>query len=183
MKKTIKADLYRYGGEKSIIRGMKEAGFRYMFFLRKASKYSPLSVQGLFFKFIVRKLGFKYGFQIPVETKIGKGFFIGHFGTIVINQNVIIGENCNIAHNTTIGQANRGKSKGTPTIGNYVWIGTGSVIVGGITIGDNVLIAPNSYINMDIPSNTIAIGNPAKIIQKESATQGYINNILEQANV
>lgn len=70
--------------------------------------------------------------------------------TIVINGKARIGKNCNIAHGITIGQANRGKLKGYPTVGDSVWIGTGSVIVGNINIGSNVLIAPNSFVNVDV---------------------------------
>lgn len=84
----------------------------------------------------------------------------------------------NIGTGVTIGQENRGKRKGCPKIGNQVWIGTNAVIVGNITIGDNVLIAPNSYVNKDIPSNSIAIGNPIVIHENKEATKGYINNIV-----
>ena len=95
---------------------------------------------------------------------------------MVINPKTIIGKNCNIAQGVTIGQTNRGKSIGVPKIGNEVWIGANAVIVGGITIGDNVLIAPNAYVNMDVPSNSVVVGNPAQIIPNENATDGYINN-------
>ncbi|MDL5515047.1 serine acetyltransferase [Arenibacter sp. M-2] len=178
MKEIIRADLFRYGGQTKISKGKRIAGFRYMYFLRKASKFKKMSVLGIYYRLIIRKLGYKYGFQIPVTTSIGEGFYIGHFGTIVINGKAKIGKNCNIAHSTTIGQANRGRLKGYPTIGNKVWIGTGSVIVGNIRIGNNVLIAPNSFVNIDVPDNSLVIGNPAKIINKENPTDGYINNIL-----
>jgi serine O-acetyltransferase len=112
--------------------------------------------------------------------KIGPGFYIGHFGTIVINSQTIIGENCNIAHLTTIGQINKGYRKGTPIIGNHVWIGTGAVIVGKITVGNNVLIAPNAYVNRDVPDNSLVIGNPMEIISKEDATSGYINYVFDR---
>ena len=178
MKEIIKADLFRYGGLTKNSKGKRNPGFKYMYYLRKASKYKRFSVLGIYFGLIVKRLGYKYGFQIPVTTSIGEGFFIGHFGTIVINKDAKIGKNCNIAHLTTIGQANRGKHKGCPTIGDNVWIGTGSVIAGKINIGNNVLIAPNSFVNMDIPSNSLVIGNPSKIIEKENPTEGYINNVL-----
>lgn len=178
MQEIIEADLYRYGGLKKINIGKRNPGFKYMYFLRKASKYKKFSILGIFYGLIVKRLSYKFGFQIPITTKIGKGFYIGHFGTIVINKDVVIGENCNIAHLTTIGQSNRGKNKGCPTIGDYVWIGTGCVITGKITIGNNVLIAPNSFVNFDVPDKSIVIGNPAKIIAKDNPTQGYINNIL-----
>lgn len=178
MERIIKADLYRYGSLTSTLKGFRIEGFRYMYYLRKASKYKRFSPLGIFYRLFVRKYGYKYGFQIPVNTKIGEGFYIGHYGTIVINVKAKIGKNCNIAHSTTIGQANRGKLKGYPTIGDYVWIGTGSVIVGNINIGNNVLVAPNTFVNINVPDNSLVIGNPAKIIEKNNPTEGYINNIL-----
>lgn len=179
IKKIIKADLYRYGGLSSILRGFRKEGFRYLYFFRKASKYKKYSLLGIYYGLIVRKLSYKYGYQIPPKTKIGEGFYIGHFGPVIINVDTVIGRNCNIAHCTTIGQISRGKLKGCPTIGDNVWIGTGSVIVGKIFIGSNVLIAPNTFVNFDVPNNSLVIGNPAKIIYKKNATDGYINFILK----
>ena len=63
----------------------------------------------------------------------------------------------------------------TPVIGNEVWIGINAAIVGKITIGDDVLIAPNSYVNCDVPSHSIVFGNPCIIKHRENATEGYIN--------
>ena len=175
----IKSDLKRYNNSKSIVKTLfspsfQYTGFKYLFFWRKASQSKSLF--NFFYKIIVRKLSFRYGFQIPVGTKIGPGFYIGHFGTLVVNKEAIIGSNCNIAHGVTIGRTNRGKLKGSPEIGNQVWIGTGAVIVGKIKIGNNVLIAPNSFVNMNVPDNSIVIGNPAQISYKENPTEGYINN-------
>ncbi len=76
----------------------------------------------------------------------------------------------------TIGQENRGKRKGAPIIGNSVWIGVNATIVGHITIGDDVLIAPNSYVNCDVPSHSVVFGNPCIVKSKENATEGYVNN-------
>ena len=133
MDRIIMADLFRYGGlnkMNGLIKGLRIPGFRYTYFLRKASKYKKFSILGIFYGLILKKYDYKYGFQIPTATKIGKGFYIGHYGTIVINGRARIGDNCNIAHGVTIGQANRGKLKGYPTIADKVWIGAGSVIVG-----------------------------------------------------
>lgn len=44
-------------------------------------------------------------------------------------------------------------------------------------VGDDVLIAPNSYVNCDVPSHSIVFGNPCIIKHKDNATEGYINNI------
>lgn len=182
MDKGIKADLYRYQGltgTKELLKGLCIPGFRFMYLLRKTSKCRKYSISWLFYSLLKKRYAYKYGFQIPYSTDIGEGFYIGHYGTIVIHGKAKIGRNCNVTHGVTIGQTNRGKLKGCPTIGNNVWIGTGSVIVGNIKIGSNVLIAPNSYVNIDIPDNSQVMGNPFKIVAKENPCEGYINFVLE----
>lgn len=69
-----------------------------------------------------------------------------------------------------------GGRKGAPRIGNEVWIGVNVTIVGKITIGDDVLIAPNTYVNCDIPSHSVVFGNPCIIKHRDNATEGYINH-------
>ena len=76
----------------------------------------------------------------------------------------------------TIGRENRGKREGSPIVGDCVWIGTNAVVVGKITIGDDVLIAPGAFVNFDVPPHSIVVGNPAKIISRENATEKYIEN-------
>jgi serine O-acetyltransferase len=178
MHNIIKADLYRYIPKPyticNLIKGFRAPGFRYMFFKRQIDINKGNIVSHLFLKAFLRHYMYKYGFQIG--GKIGKGFYIGHFGTIVINRDAIIGENCNIAHGVTIGITRRGAKQGVPEIGDEVWIGTGAVLVGKIKIGNNVLIAPGAYVNFDVPDNSIVIGNPGTIKPSISATQGYINN-------
>lgn len=66
------------------------------------------------------------------------------------------------------------KRIGAPTLGDDVWVGSNSMVVGNIHIGNDVLIAPNAYVNFDVPEHSIVIGNPAKIIKKENATDSYI---------
>lgn len=126
----------------------------------------------------IRFRGIKQKLSIELfgQTSIGHGLYIGHPYGITINSDVVIGSNCNIHKGVTIGQENRGARKGTPTIGNCVWIGVNATIVGKINIGDDVLIAPNSFVNCDIPSHSVVFGNPCIIKHKENATEGYINN-------
>ena len=121
----------------------------------------------------------KFGFQISWGTTIGEGFYLGHLGNIIINSEAVIGKNVNIAQGVTIGISNRGKTKGVPTIGDDVWIGANSTIVGGIKIGNNVLIAPNTFVNFDVPSNSVVVGSKATIISNEFATKNYIDNRIE----
>lgn len=179
-----KTDFYRYtartGGLKPFIKTFFIPAFRYTYFMRKAAKYKQYTPLGFFYRVIVRHYQIKYGYQINPDTAIGEGFYIGHFGHIIINKYATIGRNCNIAAGVTIGQQSRGSRTGYPTIGDYVWMGTNCVIVGKITIGNNVLIAPGSYVNFDVPPNSIVMGNPGKIIPREDATEGYILNVLNK---
>lgn len=80
----------------------------------------------------------------------------------------------NIHKGVTIGQENRGRRKGTPVIGNNVWIGVNATVVGKIKIGDDVMIAPNSLVNCDVPSHSLVIGNPCIIKHRDNATEGYL---------
>lgn len=182
LNRKIKADLFRYGGltgMKGFPKDLTISGFRYMYLLRELQGSKRYQIGWLICTFLLKRYSYKYGFQIPSSTEIGEGFYIGHYGTIVINAKAEIGKNCNIAHTVTIGQTNRGKYKGCPTIGDNVWIGIGSVIVGNIKIGSNVLIAPNSYVNIDVPNNAVVLGNPCQIKSKENPCEGYINNRLQ----
>jgi serine O-acetyltransferase len=177
----IKADLSRYKDENGFNRlfsALHIPGFRYTYILRKSSFSKKRSIQGLFYRFLLRFYSLKYGYQINPSTKIGKGLYIGHRGTIIVNSLSVIGDCCNLSPGVTIGQTNRGVKRGTPVLGDRVWVGTNAVIVGGIKIGDNVLIAPNAYVNVDVPSNSVVIGNPAQIIFKENATENYIDNCI-----
>ena len=110
--------------------------------------------------------------------KVGEGFFIGHYSNITINDRTVIGKNCNIAQGVNIGQTNRGKAMGAPVIGDSVWIGPNAIIVGGITIGNDVMIAPGAFVNFDVPDHSLVIGNPGVIKHKENATEGYVNKTV-----
>ena len=70
----------------------------------------------------------KKGIEFSVDNEIGYGFYVGHPYGITINAKAIIGNNVNIHKGVTIGQENRGKRKGTPCIGNNVWIGVNATI-------------------------------------------------------
>jgi serine O-acetyltransferase len=179
----INNDLYRYCGNLGMVSFVKclltIPGFRFTYVLRKASYSKKFSISRIFWRMLHYRYMYKYGFQIPCATKIGKGLYIGHFGNIVINGRVEIGKYCNIHPGVTLGQTNRGNLKGCPIISDRVWIGANAVIVGNIRIGENVLIAPNAFVNSDVPDNSIVVGNPGEIIPRDNATENYINNILE----
>lgn len=91
-----------------------------------------------------------------------------------INRNAIIGDNFTISPGAHVSYAD-GKKKGVPIIGNNVILNFNSGIVGGVKIGNDVLIAPNTFVNFDVPDNSIVIGSPGKIIERDSSpTEKYI---------
>ena len=124
------------------------------------------------------RLSYRTHIQIPARTSIGEGLYIGHLGRVIIHPDAKLGKNINISTGVTIGMENRGKRKGAPEIADNCWIGTNAVIVGNIKIGSDVLIAPLTYVNFDVPDHSIVVGNPGKIIPKDNATESYICNCI-----
>jgi serine O-acetyltransferase len=96
----------------------------------------------------------------------GYGLSLPHYGSIVINANCKIGENCRIQNNVNIGAP--GGSNKAPIIGNNVYIGPGAVIYGDIVIADNCYIGANAVVNKSFtePYSVIA-GVPAKLVKIE----------------
>jgi serine O-acetyltransferase len=126
-----------------------------------------------FFFLWLRKYKIKYGFDISYRTSIGSGFYIGHFGGIVIHGDTKIGNNCNISQGITIGILNRGRNSGIPTIGDRVFIGPGAVILGGISIADDALIGANAVVNFDVPDKAVVAAPVAQIISNKGS-EGYV---------
>ena len=104
------------------------------------------------------------GISISCEAKIGKGLYIGHFGGIFINGDVVMGENCNLNQGVTIGLGGRGEKRGCPKIGDRVFFGPGAKVFGLLTIGSDVAVGANAVVVKDLPSTTVAVGIPAEIV-------------------
>lgn len=171
-KELYNADIARYGGK-------PEMYIRIFHFLYRKAAVVSFTPMRLLYKALFRIWANRRGLEITANNQIGGGIYIGHAYNITINSRAKIGCNCNIHKGAVIGQANRGKRKGYPTIGNRVYIGINSVIVGKVTIGDDVMIAPNSFVNVDIPSYSVVFGNPCVIKHRDWATEEYVNNIVE----
>jgi len=183
MDPVITSDLYRHVGKTGLLAFWRcfllVPGFRYTVVLRKGPRHRRYSPSWLFWKMLHRRYGWRYGYQVQFSTKIGKGLYLAHFGSM--NVNGTIGDNCNLGPRITIGRGISTRRQGWPTIGNRVWIGAGAVVVGGISVGNNVLIAPNAFVNFDVPDNSVVLGNPGKIYPKEDPTREYLQNVWEEA--
>ena len=98
---------------------------------------------------------------IPPQVQIGKDFHIIHAeGSLSIHPDAIIGDRVGVMHNVTIG-TNMGP--GAPVIGNDVFIGVNSTVLGRIRIGDRVRIAANTAVTTNVPPDSVAVGSPARI--------------------
>ncbi len=113
-----------------------------------------------------------YGYN----THVGENFYVNHNCVILdvakveFGDNVFIGPNCGFytaGHPLDIETRNQGLEFGKPIkVGNNVWIGGNVVVLPGVTIGDNVTIGAGSVVTKDIPSNTVAHGNPCRVIKQ-----------------
>ena len=170
MNKCFKCDYYRMTGEKwnpvkATLIMLLRYDIRYLYLIRiKKTKIRTL---------FAMRAARKYGLEI-LSDNVGPGLYLGHAHNINVSPLAKIGKNCNLNKGCTIGRENRGKRIGAHTLGDDVWVGSNSMVVGNIHIGNDVLIAPNAYVNFDVPDHSIVIGNPAKIIKKDNATDSYI---------
>lgn len=116
------------------------------------------------------------GISLSPRAQIGRGLYINHFGSIFVGA-VIIGENCNLSHEVTIGVAGRGAKKGLPTIGSRVYVAPGAKLFGQIEIGDDVAIGANAVVTKSVPDMAVVAGVPANVI----SFQGSFDFILYPA--
>lgn len=103
-----------------------------------------------------------YGIEIPPTARLGRRVVIGR-GGIVVHPAAEIGDDCNIRHNVTLAGSSD-DAKG-PRIGRGVELGTGVVVVGGVTVGDGARVGPNVVITTDIPAGAFAVVEPPRVIR------------------
>lgn len=108
------------------------------------------------------------GIDLPCEVVVGKRFLIEHFGDIIISGDAVFGDDVVIRNGVTVG-LRRTHERGAPVIGNRVDVGAGAKILGSIRIGDDVVIGANAVVIQDVPSNSLAVGVPARIIPRMQA--------------
>ena len=172
LKEFLEADAVNYKSQyRSWIRKIKFNAFsnpiseqKYIWLYIKALRYveyyqntSGGIINRLFMLWWLRKLR-KYShitsFQIP-HNVCGKGLTIWHWGSIIINPEAKIGDNCTLYPGVLIGHKAQGG--GAATIGNNVFIGAGTKIIGPVKIGDNVIVGQNCVITKDIPNNSVVV--------------------------
>lgn len=170
MNQEFQLDYYRMTGKKWNIFGYLDYflnyDLRYLHYLRVRRGGAAAALRN-------KRWASRYGLEI-LTYNIGSGLYLSHAHNINVNPNVVIGRNCNLSKGVSIGVENRGERKGTPVLGDNVWVGTNAVIVGKVHIGNDVLIAANAFVNFDVPDHSVVVGNPGVIHPRMNATEGYV---------
>jgi serine O-acetyltransferase len=125
-------------------------------------KEEKLLLRGLRVAWVIlrhRVWGSISGADIPLNCQIGGGLLLPHPNGVVIHPDAIVGPNCLIFQQVTLGTLASG---GAPVIGGHVDIGAGAKILGQIVIGDHARIGANAVVLTDVPATAVAVGVPAR---------------------
>ncbi|MCX7013924.1 MAG: serine acetyltransferase [Candidatus Sumerlaeota bacterium] len=172
--KDLGADIARYRREERNV--LVSQGFWALFVFRLGRRAflskSVLLRRVLLFAFGIAKkiVEMATGITIPFSVRIGGGFFLPHFGCIFIHDNSVIGKECAVYQGVTIGA--RGSKSEAPRLGDFVNVGAGAKVLGAITIGDHVDIGANAVVLKDVPSDSIAVGVPARVLPRAADKPG-----------
>ena len=138
--------------------------WRYQQFLRKWEYHlnANHSFRSIFYKTRTNKLGRKYGIQIGPNC-FDAGLTIFHLGSIVINNNVRAGKNCKLHVNTAMAATNG--TADAPQLGDDCALGIGSILVGGIKLGNQVVVGAGAVVTKSFELDHVTLGGvPAKVI-------------------
>jgi serine O-acetyltransferase len=174
-------DRPRYSEGNGFVSVMKafllSANFKVVFLYRLRKYVEKVPVVSSLVDLLYWQVAFIQGIEIPKNVLLGEGFYVIHAGSVVINSQAVVGKNCTIVNCATIGGIFRGKKKGAPTIGDNVYIGPYSCILGNVKVGNNVAIGAHSVVLSDVPDNSVVVGSPARVISSKGAEEYIIRPV------
>lgn len=141
---------------------------RFIFYIKYLCvRFEKVPLISIFFKVIYRFYNIFYGASIGYKAKfINIPKFPHNIAGVFISENAIIGRNCTIFHNVTIGSIESKNKKLAPVIGDNVFIGAGAIIIGNVKVGNNVKIGAGAIVHKNIPENSTVVMSGLKIILK-----------------
>lgn len=174
---TVQADVERQAGSHGLSaivgRLLKEPAFVCTFWLRVVvwlrSERSALGLLWPLAGLIKQHIERKYGVSIPSSARIGPGLYLVHVGGVAVSPECTIGRDCTILPGVILGEVNRGVRKGSPFIGDNVYIGAGAKVLGSVTVGSNVAIGANAVVTKDVPDSAVVAGVPAVILSYDGS--------------
>lgn len=158
-----------------------------MMLFRLASETSlPRIVRGPIALFYVILVDWVFGIELPPGTSVGPGLRLNHSIGTVINPAAIIGAGCDIKHCCTIGTRRSGGP--SPILEDGVVLGAGSHVLGGVRLGAGAETGAGAVVLQDVPAGWIAVGNPARIIERRTLSDGVVltttmSEVLESKHV
>ena len=140
------------------------SGFKAIRAYRRANWFYKKDMK-LIARYISQRSRKKTGIEIHPGATIGKNLFIDHGMGVVIGETTIIGDNCTLYQNVTLGGTGKDHGKRHPTLGNNVLVGAGAKVLGPFKVGDNSRVAAGAVVLDEVPDNATAVGVPARIVR------------------
>ncbi|MEP3074435.1 serine O-acetyltransferase [Maricaulis sp.] len=112
------------------------------------------------------RVGERFGLDIHPAARIGSGVMFDHATSVVIGETAVVGDDCSILHEVTLGGTGAAHEDRHPKIGKGVLIGAGARVLGNIQVGDGARIAAGSVVLEPVPAGCTVAGVPAKIVGK-----------------
>jgi serine O-acetyltransferase len=103
--------------------------------------------------------------DIEHRAKFGQRLMLPHPNGVVIHEDAVIGDDCMIMQQVTIGMIGEGE---VPTLGNGIYVGAGAKIIGKVKVGDGARIGANAVVTQDVPAGWTAVGVPARLVKRTS---------------
>ncbi|MEW5929176.1 MAG: serine acetyltransferase [Gemmatimonadota bacterium] len=129
---------------------------------------APLSVLHDVCHVFVRNV---YGIELPRSTRVGRRVRISHQSGIVIHPEAVIGDDCTIRQNVTIGAVSRARAGHAPVLGAGVEVGAGAVIIGRVRVGDGAHVGPNTVVMTSIPAGATVVAAAPRVLQPPAPRQ------------
>lgn len=179
---NVRADIARFhedgAGLRPVCRGILSQGFQALFIYRVFRWFYERHIPTQPFRFVFERfIEITTGICIPVQTQIGTGLRIHHFGGIIVHPESIIGDMCTIYHGVTLGDL--GGRGGAPQVGDCVVIGAGAKLLGKIDIGAQSRIGANAVVVTSVPPGSTAVGIPAVVKKKNKKPVSGISSEVE----
>lgn len=154
--------------------------FRVMLSYRRAHKLY-LKKHYFLARWISQRARRKTGIEIHPGAQIGKGLFIDHGSGVIIGETTIIGDNCTLYQDVTLGGTGKEHGKRHPTLGNNVMVSAGAKVLGSFKIGDNSKIGAGSVVLEEVPPNSTVVGVPGRVVKRNN--EHLPQEDLEQNNL
>lgn len=121
---------------------------------------------GILYRWAFRRCRNVYGIELPYTVRLGRRVVFEHQGGIVVHGACHIGDDCIIRQNCTLGIRTMSDLDGAPRLADRVNVGAGAALLGRICVGNDASIGANAVVLTDVPSKCLAVGNPARLIDR-----------------